>query len=50
MHEVFHTALDSALCMQNTIYNQMAGHGWYAPEQAPRQKINEVKQKFASVQ
>ena len=38
VHEAFHTALDSALCMQNTIYNQMASHGWYAPEQAQPQQ------------
>ena len=49
VHEAFHTALDSALCMQNTIYNQMAGHGWYAPEQAQPQQLQQVKQKYANI-
>lgn len=50
VHQTFSTALNDTLGMQNSIYSNMASHGWYAPEQAPRQKINEVKQKFASVQ
>ena len=49
VHEAFHTALDSALCMQNAIYNQMAGHGWYAPEQAQPQQLQQVRQKFANI-
>ena len=50
VHQAFNSALDSALCMQNQIYTQMAGHGWYAVEQAPQQQIQQVKQKFANVE
>ncbi len=48
IHQAFNTALNDALCMQSAIYKQMADHGWYAAEQAQPQKIQQVKQKFAS--
>ena len=50
VHQTFSTALNSALGMQNSLYSDMASRGWYAPEQAPQQKIDQVKQKYASVQ
>ena len=49
VHQAFHSALDSALCMQNSIYNQMTGHGWYAVEQAQPQQLQQVRQKFANI-
>ena len=49
VHQAFHTALDSALCMQNTVYNQMASHGWYTAEQAQPQQLQQVRQKFANI-
>ena len=49
MHQTFSGALDSALCMQNNIYNQMANHGWYAVEQAQPQQLQQVKQKYANI-
>ena len=49
VHQAFNTALDSALCMQNSVYSQMAGHGWYAVEQAQPQQLQQVKQKFANI-
>ena len=47
VHQTFSTALNDTLCMQDSIYKQMAAMGWYPSEQAPQQKINSVKQKFA---
>ena len=47
VHQAFNTALNNALAMQSCIYNQMAHQGWYPAEQAPQQKLQQVKQKFA---
>ena len=49
VHQAFNRALDSALCMQNNIYSQMTGRGWYAVEQAQPQQLQQVKQKFANI-
>ena len=50
LHPPFNAALNDALCMQNNIYNEMAQHGWYPSEQAQPQQIQQIKQKFSSVQ
>ena len=50
VHQTFSTALNDALCMQDTIYDKMAAKGWYPTEQAEQQKIQQVKQKFAAQQ
>lgn len=50
VHQTFNAALNDALCMQNNIYNEMAQHGWYPSEQAQPQQIQQIKQKFSSVQ
>ena len=50
VRQAFNSALDSALCMQKDVYNQMTGHGWYAVEQAQPQQLQQVKQKYANVQ
>lgn len=47
VHQAFDTALNSALCMQNDIYQQMSQHGWYPAEQATQQKIQQVRQQFS---
>ena len=47
VHQTFSTALNDTLCMQDNIYKQMAAMGWYPTEQAPQQKLTEVKQKFS---
>jgi spore coat protein CotF len=47
VHGTFNTALNSALCMQNDVYSDMAQRGWYAPEQAPQQQLGAVKQKYS---
>ena len=49
VHQAFHTALNDALCMQESIYQQMAGRGWYSTEQEQPQKLQQVKQKFSGV-
>ena len=48
VHQAFNTALNNALTMQSCIYNQMAQQGWYPSEQAPQQKLMQVKQKYSS--
>ena len=47
VHQVFSTALNDALCMQDTIYDKMAAKGWYPTEQVEQSKIDTVKQKFS---
>jgi len=48
VHQTFSSALNSALCMQDSIYKKMSQKGWYASEQAQQQKIDQVKQKFTN--
>lgn len=48
VHSAFNCALNDSLCLQDTIYDKMASKGWYPMEQAEQNKINSVKQKFAS--
>ena len=47
VHQAFTNALGSTLAMQDAIYKQMSGKGWYQTEQAPQQQINKVHSKFA---
>lgn len=46
VHQVFGDALNDALCMQDTVYDKMAAKGWYPAEQAEKNKVDSVKQKF----
>ena len=48
VHQTFSTALNSGLCMQDSIYKEMSVRGWYTTEQAQQQKIDQVKQKFSA--
>lgn len=48
VHTVFKDALNESLDIQNKIYNLMAEKGWYKTETVEQQKIDTVKQKFAS--
>ena len=50
VHQAFNTALNDAICMQNNVYKQMSDHGWYTAEQAQQQKLQQVKQKFSTMQ
>ena len=47
VHQAFNTALNDTLCMQDTIYQQMAAKGWYPSEQTPQQKIDQVRNKYS---
>ena len=46
VHKAFCSALNEALSMQDSIYDEMSAKGWYPVEQAEQQKIDSVKQKF----
>lgn len=48
VHQAFHSALDSAICMQKEIYQKMSEHGWYTTQHAQPQSIQQVRQKFSS--
>ena len=48
VHTAFNTAFNQTLEMEDCIYKQMEGRGWYTSEQADAQKIQQVKQKFAA--
>ena len=47
VREAFSSAFDDALSMGDTIYQQMTAKGWYQTENAPQQKIAQLKQKFS---
>ena len=42
------SALNQSLQLQNQIYTKMKEKGWYAPEQAQSDKVNQLKQKFSA--
>ena len=44
----FSSALNQSLQLQNQIYTKMKQKGWYAPEQAQSDKVNQLKQKFSA--
>lgn len=46
VRQAFSSAFDDTLSMDDTIYQQMASKGWYQIENAPQQKIQQLKQKF----
>lgn len=48
VRQAFSTALNDTLSMQDKIYQQMSGKGWYQSTQAEAQQINQVKQKFSA--
>ena len=50
VHQAFCTALGDSLGMQDSIYKEMSGHGWYSAEQAQQQQIHQIKQKFSAPQ
>ena len=43
----FSNALNKSLQLQNQIYTKMKEKGWYAPEMAQQDKVNQLKQKFS---
>ena len=46
IHQAFSSAFDDTLSMQDSIYKQMTGKGWYQMENAPQQQIQQTKQKY----
>ncbi len=44
----FSSALHQSLQLQNQIYCKMKEKGWYAPEMAQQDKVNQLKQKFSA--
>ena len=47
VRQAFSAAFDDTLSMGDTIYQQMTAKGWYQTENAPPQKITQLKQKFS---
>ena len=50
INETFKCALDDSLTMQDDIYRQMQSKGWYTTDQADKNKIDTLRQKFSNVQ
>lgn len=44
----FSSALSQSLQLQNQIYTKMKEKGWYAPEMAQQDKVQQLKQKFSA--
>ena len=44
----FSSALQQSLQLQNQIYSKMKEKGWYAPEMAQQEKVQQLKQKFSA--
>ena len=44
----FSSALQQSLQLQNQIYSKMKEKGWYAPEVAQQDKVQQLKQKFSA--
>ncbi len=47
VHQTFSSSLNSSLCMQSRIYDEMKSRGWYKPDDAEQQKLQSVKMKFS---
>ncbi len=48
VHQTFSSALNDALSMQETIYQQMSAKGWYQIQQAPQQQLDQLRQKYST--
>lgn len=48
VRQTFSSAFDSVLSMGDSIYQQMTAKGWYQPETAPQQKIQQIRQKYTA--
>ncbi len=49
VHDTFHSAVNSTPCLQSELYKDMEAQGWYPPDTAPQQKIQQTRQKFSAV-
>lgn len=43
----FQSALNASLKMQDSVYGEMTSRGWYTTTQAPRNKVQNLKQQFS---
>ena len=50
VHAAFKNALNESLNIQNKIYTLMAEKGWYNMQNVEQQKIDTLKQQYASKQ
>lgn len=50
VHNAFKNALNESINIQNKIYTLMAEKGWYNMQNVEQQKIDTVKQEYASKQ
>lgn len=48
VRQTFSRALNESLAMQEEIYRIMSQQGWYAGQQAERQQIQQVRDKFVT--
>jgi len=48
VHGAFEKTLTETLCMQHEVYNEMSAKGWYPATQVEQQKIDQLKQKYAT--
>lgn len=48
VHTAFNRAFNETLAIQDSLYKQMEGHGWYSAEQADASKITQLRQKYAA--
>ena len=48
VRRAFSCALNDALAMQDGIYQQMTAKGWYTTDQAPQQKLTQLRQKYSA--
>lgn len=48
VHQAFSSALNDALGMQKSMYQQMVNKGWYTTQAAPQQQLTQLRQKFSA--
>ena len=48
INQTFKSALNESLCMQESLYSNMAQKGWYTAEQADKTKVDTLRQKFTN--
>ena len=46
VRQTFTNAFNDTLTMCDTLYQQMTAKGWYQADNAPAQKLTEIRQKF----
>lgn len=49
VRQVFDTALNDSLCMQDKLHQKMSAKGWYSTETAETMKIQKVKNQYSGI-